>query len=104
MMAGMEVRLLYFEDCPKWQLAKERLHEALAAVGDASVQVTYELVSTPEHAERVGFRGSPTILIDGEDPFARGGGPAGMACRLYASDVGLSGVPTLRQLVEALTR
>lgn len=102
MMVGMEVRLLYFEDCPNWQLAKQRLYEALATVGKASVEVTYELVTTPEHAERVGFRGSPTILIDGRDPFARPEDPVGLSCRLYRSADGTEHAPSVNQLAAVL--
>jgi hypothetical protein len=36
------------------------------------VPISEERVTTPENARRVGFRGSPTVLIDGEDPFADG--------------------------------
>jgi hypothetical protein len=66
----MDVLLLYFDDCPNWRLAEARLTEALAAFGDEKAAVTYELVSTPEQAERAGFRGSPTISVNGTDPFA----------------------------------
>ncbi len=64
----MEVRLLYFADCPHWRLAEARLRAALAGLEDTGSAVTHELVETPEQAERTGFRGSPTILVDGLDP------------------------------------
>jgi hypothetical protein len=34
MIGHMDVRLLYFHDCPHWRLAEDRLREALAAIGD----------------------------------------------------------------------
>ena len=37
---------------------------------EAPAEVTCDLISTPEQAERAGFRGSPTILVNGRDPFA----------------------------------
>ena len=54
----MQVTMLYFDDCPNWKVARQRLHEALGAAGLAKeVDVTYQMVDTPEEAERVGFRG-----------------------------------------------
>jgi hypothetical protein len=37
----MDVRLLYFDDCPNWRLAEARLNEALATIDDRPA-VTYE--------------------------------------------------------------
>jgi len=42
-MGGMDVRLLYFDDCPNWRLAEARLTEALAAAldpGDFATSLT----------------------------------------------------------------
>ena len=49
------------------------------------------------------MRGSPTLLIDGRDPFAvPGAGPA-LACRLYETEDGrLYGAPTVAALRRAL--
>lgn len=102
MMAGMDVRLLYFDDCPNWRLAEARLTEALAAIGAGAPAVTYELVSTPEQAERAGFRGSPTILLDGRDPFAAPDDPVGLSCRIYRSPAGVEHAPTVEQLRSVL--
>ena len=61
-------------------------------------------VATPEDAERLRFRGSPTILIDGLDPFAEESAPVGLSCRVLPTPDGLRGAPTHAQLVEALQR
>lgn len=98
----MNVSLLYFDDCPNWTVADERLREALSLVGRDDLAVEYILVQTPEEAEALGFRGSPTILIDGHDPFAEEGAPVGLACRVFQTDEGLRGSPTLAQLLEVL--
>jgi hypothetical protein len=103
MMAGMHVRLLYFEDCPHWRLARSGLREALAGLGREAPAVTCELVSTPEQAEETGFRGSPTILVDGRDPFAGAGDPIGLTCRIYRSATGVEFSPTVEQLRSVLT-
>ena len=78
----MGIELLYLEGCLSWQLADARLPEALRAVADATAPVTCRAVEDPDEAERPGFGGSPTILGDGRDRFARPGAPAGLACRL----------------------
>ena len=50
-----------------------------------------------------GFHGSPTILIDGTDPFPVADGTT-VASRLYFTDAGLEGAPSVRQLEEVLRR
>jgi len=74
--------LVHFDGCPYWRVPEARLREALAGLGDTAASVTYEWVETPEQAERNGFRGSPTILVDGRDPFAHPDYPIGLSCRL----------------------
>ncbi|MBV9662124.1 MAG: hypothetical protein JO337_13300 [Acidimicrobiales bacterium] len=68
-MTAKRITLRYFDDCPNWKTADDRIRQALHDTGLAnSVIVTYERVDTPEDAERLGFIGSPTVLIDGTDP------------------------------------
>jgi hypothetical protein len=98
----MDVRLLYFDDCPNWRLADARLREALDAVGETVPAVTYEVVSTPQRAEQTGFRGSPTILVNGRDPFADPDDPVGLSCRMYRSPAGVEFAPTVEQLRSVL--
>ncbi len=52
-------------------------------------------VDSLEEAERLSFRGSPTGLIDGEDPFADPTAPVGLSCRLFPTPTGLAGAPTM---------
>jgi hypothetical protein len=96
------VSLLYFDGCPNWHVADERLRAALVAVGRPDDAVEHVLVSTPEEAEEAQFRGSPTVLVDGRDPFSDPDSPVGLACRLYRTDEGLAGSPTVEQLVAVL--
>ena len=93
------VTLLYFEGCPNWQRADERLRQLQ---DEAGFTLGYAKVDTPEEAERLGFRGSPTLLIEGGDPFATGEEPSGLACRVYDTPDGPQGSPTLTQLRAAL--
>lgn len=95
----MRIELLYFDDCPNWTTADERLQEIAAARG---LEVEHRLVTTPEEADRSRFRGSPTILVDGRDPFARGDEPFGLSCRMFQTPDGPAGSPTLEQLEAAL--
>lgn len=98
----MSVELLYFDGCPNWTVAEERLREALRTVGRNDVHVAKVRVGSPQEAEELGFVGSPTIRVDGVDPFASGGEQVGLACRVYTTPDGLAGSPTTAQLVEVL--
>jgi hypothetical protein len=89
------IELQYFPDCPHWQLAARRLEEVAAKRG---LQVSYRVIDTEAEAEEVGFRGSPTILIDGHDPYASPDTVAGLSCRLYDTPEGIAGSPTIDQL------
>jgi hypothetical protein len=98
----MKVSLLYFDGCPNWRIADERLRHALTHVGRADARVEYRKVRSPEEAAANQFRGSPTILIDGVDPFADPDSPVGLSCRVYPTSEGLSGAPTVTQLTRLL--
>ena len=99
----MDVRLLYFDGCPHWAVAEERLRSALHSVGRDKEAIQLVVVETPEDVVRLGFIGSPTILLDGRDPFATGYEQAAMACRVFSTPEGRAGSPTVGQLVEALS-
>ena len=99
----MGVELFYFEGCPSWKVADERLTEALRTAGCDDVRVERRLVESPVQAEDLKFIGSPTIRIDGTDPFASGDEAVGLMCRLYETQTGQSGSPTVGQLLEVLS-
>lgn len=96
----MDITLLYFDDCPSWKVADERL--AVIAAERSDVTVTRQLVETPEDTERVGFLGSPSIHVNGVDLFAEPGSQVGLSCRRYPTPRGFEGAPTLEQLRAAL--
>jgi len=100
----MDVELLVVPDCPNDAPTAALLRTALDDVGLARIPVTTTVIDTPEQAERRGFVGSPTILIDGHDPFAEPGLPVALACRIYRNTTGPAGIPDLRQLRQALKR
>ncbi|TFC81503.1 thioredoxin family protein [Cryobacterium sp. TmT2-59] len=96
----MEITLQYFDGCPNWTIAAERL--AVVAAENPGVIVNRQLVESVEDAETIGFRGSPSILVDGRDLFPAPLTAAGLACRIYATPVGVAGAPTLEQLRKAI--
>src|SRR5215204_4514446 len=98
----MGVTLLYFDDCLNWRTTDARVREALARMGRPQVPVVHRRVTTPEEAEAVQFRGSPTVLINGRDPFLDRDSPVGLSCRVYRTQDGLAGLPTVDQLVAIL--
>jgi hypothetical protein len=100
----MQITLRYFDGCPNWRVAEARLQEALGALGGPQATIVHERVETQEEAERLGFRGSPTLLVDGDDPFADDDAPVGLACRIYSTEEGPQGAPSVAQLRAALGR
>ena len=97
----MRIELLWFSGCPNWQGTDARLRQAVPMAGVAADVVLVE-VTTPEDAERLRFRGSPTVLVDGRDPFAEESDPVGLSCRVFRTPDGLRGAPTVEQLVDVL--
>lgn len=59
-----QVTIQYIAGCPNRALARDRVGVALARRGIDPSAVILQLVETAADAERLGFRGSPTILID----------------------------------------
>lgn len=96
----VQVRLVYFEGCPNADEARRRLVEVL---GDDST-LEMRCVSDLEEAEREHMHGSPTILIDGIDAFITFGVESAVSwsCRLYETESGPAGVPSLTQLRAAV--
>lgn len=96
----MRIMVLTVADCPNARPALERV---AAALDGREAQV--ELIEVAEEAEaaRWGMCGSPTILIDGVDPFAPPGAVPSLSCRLYRdADGTVSGVPDETALRQAL--
>jgi hypothetical protein len=99
---GVDVQLLVVGDCPNEGPAAVVLRRALDDIGLNAVGFRTRVIATLEEAEQAGFVGSPTILIDGRDPLAEPGRAAALACRVYRGESGLSGVPPLGPLRQAL--
>ena len=101
MMGTMRVQLLYFDGCPHWTVMEEHLREALTLCGIPQ-SIEHCLVETPEEADECRFAGSPSILLNGTDPFAPSPSEVGLTCRVYSTPAGAAGAPTVEQLVAAI--
>lgn len=99
-----EVSLRYFDGCPNWRTTYDRLCAVLRDEGMAGIVPTLERIETREEAERLRFVGSPTIIIDGVDPFKGVQTAFGLTCRVYRTPEGLAGSPTAEQIRSALRR
>jgi hypothetical protein len=97
----MHIEILHVPDCPNLSLARSRLSIALELTG-ITPSVREIVVADPAVADKLGMHGSPTITIDGRDPFDQETGPGSLSCRLYWSEDRLDGAPGLAQLIEAI--
>jgi hypothetical protein len=104
-MGAVRVEVLVVADCPNEALTVERLRQALDESGRAATTVKIQVV-TPETIHEVPvFAGSPTVVIDGVDPFAdEATSGAALSCRVYRAADAISGAPSLAALRCAIGR
>ncbi|MFI1865465.1 organomercurial lyase [Streptomyces jumonjinensis] len=96
----MRITVLTVPGCPNAPLAMERVTAALA--GRAARVELMEVHDQAQAVER-GMNGSPTILLDGVDPFAPEGAVPSVSCRLFRdADGTVSGAPSVAALREVL--
>ena len=100
----MDIELLVVPDCPNEGPAAALLRQALDDLDLHDVSPVTRVIDDQREAERVGFTGPPTFLLDGRDPFADPGSAPGLTCRMYRTPDGLAGAPTLGQLRQVLER
>ena len=77
----MHLTVLAVPDCPHAPVLKDRLATVLD--GQAGVWASHQVISYEGEAAQCGMHGSPTLLMDGADPFAEPGQPPSMSCRLH---------------------
>lgn len=98
-MNSVKIEIQYFTGCPNSQKMIERVKNAVEQI---SFDINYKetLVETPEEADRLKFRGSPTLLIDGKDfenlPEPEKGN---LSCRYYPN-----GLPETEQIINEIKR
>ena len=89
----VKLQFQYFEGCPNHEKLYKNLMEALSGLED-KIELEKILVEDDETAQKVKFRGSPTLLINGED-FENLPEPEDpvLACRFYPK-----GIPTAEMI------
>jgi len=97
----MELTLLTVPGCPHAAAFEERLAAALA--DRPEVVVHRRVISDVHTAALAGMHGSPTLLVDGIDPFSPLGEPPSVSCRLYRDAAGrVVPAPSVEALRQAL--
>ncbi len=99
------VRFLWWSGCPSWERALAMLRSEMAAQGLDPERLEVVEIRDPAEAERLGFPGSPTILVDGADLQPPDPEQAiGLTCRVYRRRDGrVSPLPDPDDLREALS-
>lgn len=99
----MKIEVLYFDGCPNHKPAVERVRQLLHEEG-VSAEVLEVNVSDASIAQKVGFLGSPTVRLNGQDvePEARAAREYGMMCRTYSADGRRDGLPSREMLCQAI--
>ncbi|RMB80259.1 hypothetical protein [Streptomyces shenzhenensis] len=96
----MRITVLTVPDCPNAAVARDRVRAALA--GRTAEVETVEVRDAAE-AARWGMTGSPTVLLDGTDPFTRAGAEPSVSCRIYRhADGSADGAPSTDELRRVL--
>jgi len=97
----LELTVLSVPDCPNEPVLRDRLAQALP--GYPGAVVTGRVIETQTDAARYQMHGSPTLLINGSDPFASPGMAASVSCRVYRDETGRAdGAPPVTALADAL--
>ena len=84
---GVKLQFQFFEGCPNHKKMSDNLKEANKGLED-KIDLKEILVEDEATAKQVGFRGSPTLIIDGIDveDLAAPENPS-LACRFYPGGV-----------------
>jgi hypothetical protein len=97
----MRLQVLHVPGCPGAAVLIERLTRLL--VGRPDVHLDRQVVTDDAQAVTLAMSGSPTLLVDGADPFAEPGRSPSMSCRLYRDTDGhVSGAPSAAQIRRSL--
>lgn len=102
MMAELKIELLYFEDCPHWEYGLENLKSALKDEGMHDVDIQLVLINNEEDATKEKYLGSPSFHINGQDLWPEERTSYQLGCRVYHTEDGLNGYPTVEMLREQI--
>jgi hypothetical protein len=98
---AVQIDILYTKDCTDWEETARLVQQALDDLG-LEGDFIYTLVNSDREAMELHFIGSPTVLLDGVDPWPMPNAPAGTRLRPYFTPEGMADHPTYDMIVEAL--
>jgi hypothetical protein len=96
---GPQIELLVIPDCPYATLAEALIAVTLNKLDLSHAPVLTTVIATTAEAARRRFTGSPSIVINGVDPWANPDGQPRLTCRVHPSPAGL---PSPHDLAQAL--
>jgi hypothetical protein len=106
-VADFRVELLAVEDCPHLEQARRDL-DAVLRQGIIEIPIQLIFVTGQEDAEFLGFQGSPTIRINGQDVVSQPELPIALGCRIYrdadGKTVGSPPIEAIQAAVDAHRR
>ena len=96
------VEFIYDVDCPNVEKARQQLQQAIDATNMDPVWQEWDrdAEDAPEYVQ--GY-GSPTILVDGQDVAGLPPSADANCCRVYNTEEGVAGVPSLEMITAALS-
>lgn len=100
-MNRIKIDLQHFIGCPNSPILIERIAEAIKGLDN--IDYTEIIVDSNEKAKEIKFRGSPTLLINGED-FENQPEPKSpaLSCRYYPN--GLPDVYAIQERIKMLSK
>lgn len=97
-MQQVHIDIVYTANCTAWEQTAFLVDQVLTDLGLAG-DYTYWLCEDEDQAWEWDFIGSPTVLIDGKDPFRSPGEEPGLRLRSYFSaEKGMVPHPTYEML------
>ena len=101
-----DIQLLWWRGCPSWERALAMVREQMAAHDLADDRLEVIEIEDEAAADRLGFPGSPTILVGGRDIQPPGPEQAiGLTCRVYRRrDGSISPLPDPADMSDAFAR
>ncbi len=100
-MITQPVELVTDKACQNVEAARKQLQRAFEDLGLSPQWDEWDRGS-PDAPDYVRRYGSPTILVGGRDVAGEGTEAAANCCRVYETDEGLRGVPSVELIVAAL--
>ena len=95
----LQIQVQYIKNCPNSEPMLMRIKDAIAKY-DGEVEYSEIIVESNSTADKIKFRGSPTLLINNEDfeGLPEIDSP-GLTCRYYAN-----GLPTTDEILSVLKK